>query len=137
MYDNEVIMAILILWELYEYLSSDFDRDMLGYLRNEICTMHLFLQKNIAMLKQKIQNRMQKWWYFDCLINKWPSNLMILNYAVWKIITSSIVKSQQIWTSFIYETIQISSFLHMVKTILFQHCHIFLQKHVHRTYLVA
>ena len=68
--------------ELYEYLSSAFERDMLGYLRNEICTMHLFLQKNIAMLKQKIQNRMQKWWYFDCVINKWPSNLMILDYAV-------------------------------------------------------
>ena len=28
-------------------------------------------------------------------------------------------------------------FLHMVQTILLQHCHIFLQKHVHRTYLVA
>lgn len=29
--------------ELYEYLSSAGVGDMLGYLRNEICTMHLLL----------------------------------------------------------------------------------------------
>ena len=72
--------------KLYEYLSSDRVGDMLGYLRNEICTMHMFLQENITMLKQNSLNHMQK-------------------YIVW--------------------------------TILLQHCHIFLQKHVHRTYLVA
>ena len=31
--------------ELYEYLSSVFKGDMLGYLRFEIRTIHLFLQK--------------------------------------------------------------------------------------------
>ena len=72
--------------KLYEYLSSARVGDMLGYVRNQICTMHTFLQENMTMLKQNS-----------------------LNHA----------------------------FLHMVKTILLQHCHILLQKQVHRTYLVA
>ena len=46
--------------ELYEYLSSAFEGDMLGYLRNEICTMHMFLQENMTMLKQNSLNHMQK-----------------------------------------------------------------------------
>ena len=42
--------------ELYEYSSSAGVGDMLGYLRNEICTMHMFLKENMTMLKQNSLN---------------------------------------------------------------------------------
>ena len=78
--------AIFETMKLYVYLSSAAVGDMLGYLRNEICTMHMFLQENMTMLKQNSLNHIQKWW--------------ILYFSL-------------------------------------QHCQIFLQKHVHRTYLIA
>ena len=40
--------------ELYEYLSSAFEGDMLGYPRFEIRTMHLFLHKNMSILKLQV-----------------------------------------------------------------------------------
>ena len=40
--------------QLHEYLSSAFEGDMLGYLRNEIRTMHLFLQQKLSMLKLQV-----------------------------------------------------------------------------------
>ena len=123
--------------ELYEYLSPAFEGDMLGYLRNEICTMHMFLQENMTMLKQNSLNHKQKWWYLDCFINKWPSNLLRLDYVACNDHSSSIVKYHQIWRSFIHQTIKISSFLHVILYFLLQHCNIFLQKQVHRACLVA
>ena len=47
--------------KLYEYLSSARVGDMFGYLRNEICMMHVFLQENMTMLKQNSLNHMQKY----------------------------------------------------------------------------
>ena len=123
--------------ELYEYFSSAPVGGMLGYLRNEICTMHMFLQENMTMLKQNSLNHMQKWWYLDCFINKWRSNLLRLDYATFNDLLNSIVKYHQIWRSFIYQTIKISSFLHVILYFLLQHCNILLQNHFHRTYLVA
>ena len=106
--------AIFDTMELYKYLSSAGVGDMLGYLRNEICTMHMFLQENMTMLKQNSLNHMQKWWYLDCFINKWPSNLLRLDYVACNDHSSSIVKYHQIWRSFIHETIKISSFFHVI-----------------------
>ena len=41
--------------ELYQYLSSRCKQDICGYLRNKICTMHMFSEQNMWMLKRKIQ----------------------------------------------------------------------------------
>ena len=40
--------------QLHEYLSSAFEGDMLGYLRNETWPMHLFLQQNMSILKLQL-----------------------------------------------------------------------------------
>ena len=50
--------AIFDIMKLYEYLSSACVGDMLGYVRNEICAMHMFLQENMTMLKQNSLNHM-------------------------------------------------------------------------------
>ena len=58
-YVSESKGAIFETMKLYEYLSSAFKVDMPGYVRFEICTMHLFLYKNKSLYKTNVKKHLK------------------------------------------------------------------------------